>query len=153
MSLACEPRRADHADARALLERYLAELVLVLPDFDPARSVSAEPDEMAPPRGGFLVAYEGGHPVACGGVKRIAEGVGEIKRMFVAPETRGRGVGRRLLAALEEVAAGLGCTTIVLDTARPLAAAQALYRAAGYRDVPPYNDNPFAGAWFEKRIG
>jgi GNAT superfamily N-acetyltransferase len=144
---------ADHPDAAALLAAYLAEIAARLGGFDPARSVSADPDEMAPPRGAFLVLYDGGRPAACGGVKTLAPGLGEIKRMFVAPEARGRGHGRRLLGALEDAARSLGCARVVLDTAAPLAEAEALYRSAGYRSVAPYNDNPYATAWFEKDLG
>ncbi|MFT3773566.1 MAG: GNAT family N-acetyltransferase [Minicystis sp.] len=143
------PLPADHPDAVALLDAYLAEVAVRL-GFDPARSVSADPHEMAPPRGAFLVLYEGDRPVACGGVKTIEPGVGEIKRMFVAPEARGRGHGRRLLTALEAAARALGHRRILLDTAAPLAEAEALYRSAGYRSIAPYNDNPYATAWFEK---
>lgn len=142
--------RADHPDAAALLDAYLAEIARRLGGFDPARSVSADPAEMEPPHGAFLVLYEGDRAVACGGVKALAPGVAEIKRMFVAPEARGRGHGRRLLAALEDEARALGHRRIVLDTAAPLAEAEALYRSAGYERIAPYNDNPYATAWFEK---
>ena len=143
---------ATHPDAAVLLAAYLDELRERLGAFDPARSVSAEPTEMAPPGGVFLVMYEDARPIACGGVKTLSPGVAEIKRMFVAPAARGRGHGRRLLAALEEAAASLGLRRIVLDTAAPLAEAARLYQAAGYREIPPYNDNPYAARWFEKTL-
>lgn len=142
--------RADHPDAAALLGAYLAEIARRLGGFDPARSVSADPEEMTPPRGVFLVLYEGERAVACGGVKTLSDGVAEIKRMFVSPDARGRGHGRRILAALEAEARALGHRRIVLDTAAPLAEAEALYVSAGYRRVAPYNDNPYATAWFAK---
>jgi GNAT superfamily N-acetyltransferase len=107
---------------------------------------------MAPPRGTFLVLYADDRPVACGGVKTLAAGTGEIKRMFVAPDARGRGHARRLLAALEDAARNLGHSRIVLDTAAPLAEAAALYLSSGYRHIEPYNDNPYAAAWFEKLL-
>ena len=155
---------ADHPDAAALLEAYLAEIASRLGGFDPGRSVSADPSEMAPPRGVFLVLYEEGRAVACGGLKTLEPGhdggrapmspgpagVAEIKRMFVARDARGRGHGRRILAALEEEAHALGLRRIVLDTAAPLTEAEALYLSAGYRRVAPYNDNPYATAWFAK---
>src|SRR5262249_15025577 len=92
---------ATHADARVLIDRYVAELRARLGGFEPERSVSAEPEEMAPPLGAFLVVYVDGVAIACGGLKRHATNVGEIKRMFVADEARGRGHGRALLGALE----------------------------------------------------
>jgi len=71
---------------------------------------------------------------------------------WIHPELRGRGVGRRLLAALEEQALQLGLTTLRLDTSSHLDEALALYRSAGYREIAPYNDNPYAAHWFEKRF-
>jgi GNAT superfamily N-acetyltransferase len=151
--LVIAPRAADHPDAAALLGRYLDELVARLGEFDPARSASAAPDEMAPPGGAFLVAYQDGRAVACGGVKRLSPDTCEIKRMFVGSEARRRGVARRLLAALEAEAVRLGYRRVLLDTAAPLGEATLLYRAAGYGEVPPYNDNPYAAHWFGKDLG
>lgn len=145
-------RRADDPDAAGLLAAYLAELGERLGSFDPALSVSASPDEMAPPHGAFLVLYDDGVPVACGGLKTQSPGVGEIKRMYVAAFARGHGHGTRLLAALEDAARALGHRRIVLDTAAPLHEAAALYRAAGYGEVPPFNDNRYASRWFEKTL-
>jgi GNAT superfamily N-acetyltransferase len=145
-------RRADHPDSEALIAAYLRELEVRLGGFDPARSVSAEPDEMELPKGVFLVIYEGEEPVACGGVKTLSPGVGEIKRMFVRASARGHGHGRRLLAALEAEGRALGHTRFLLDTAAPLKEAEALYLAAGYTKIDAYNDNPYAASWFEKRV-
>src|SRR5262245_11647755 len=114
-----EVRRADHPDAEALIAAYLAELAERLGGFDAERSVSAEPDEMSPPAGIFLVLYEGLRPVACGGLKTLEPEVGEIKRMYVAPDVRGRGYAKILLAELEARARAAGHRRIVLDTAEP----------------------------------
>ena len=73
--------------------------------------------------------------------------------MWVAPEVRGLGLGRRLLAELEECAAGHGVRVLRLETNRALAEAISLYRAAGYREVPPFSDEPYAHHWFEKDLG
>jgi GNAT superfamily N-acetyltransferase len=143
---------ATHPEAAALLAGYLDELRARLGGFDPSRSVSADPEEMQLPRGAFLLMYLDEQPVACGGVKTLGPGVAEIKRMFVAPEARGRGLGRRLLVALEEAARSLGLSRVMLDTAAPLAEAQRLYEASGYHEVPAYNDNPYAARWYEKRL-
>lgn len=143
-------RRADHEDAAALIDAYLRELAERLGGFDPARSVSADPEEMEPPHGAFLLIYEGDRAVACGGVKTLEPGVGEIKRMFVRPAARGRGHAKRLLSALEDAGRALGHTRFVLDTAAPLKEAEALYLRSGYRRIAAYNDNPYAAAWFEK---
>ena len=146
------PQRADHPDAAALLAAYVGEIQRRLGAFDPARSVSADPEEMAPPRGAFLVVYDADAPVACGGIKTIGEATGEIKRMFVDPAARRRGHGRRLLTALEDAARTLGHRAVRLDTADPLVEATDLYVATGYRPIAPYNDNPFATRWFEKPL-
>ena len=88
--------------------------------------------------------------MACGGVKTLTPGTGEIKRMFVADEARRRGHARRVLQALEAGARRRGWRRLVLDTAAPLVEAMAPYGAAGYRPVPVFNDNPYAAAWFAK---
>ncbi len=76
----------------------------------------------------------------------------EVKRMWVAESVRGLGVGRRLLTAVEEHASASGVRTLRLETNRVLGEAITLYRSAGYREVPAFNDEPFADHWFEKRI-
>src|SRR4051812_48650721 len=113
---------------------------------------SGDPAVFAGPSGVFLVVYEDGRAVAGGGIKRLAEGVAEIKRMYVVPDARGRGVARRLLTALEDAARALGYTRVRLDTGREQPHARALYESAGYREIPDYNANPFATYWGEKDL-
>lgn len=147
------PAPADGAESQACLHAYFSELSRRFPrGFDPAASVSAEPDELSPPHGRFVLVRSGQRPRGCGAVKRLDVGVGEIKRMWVHPELRGRGVGRALLDALEVEARRLGFHTVRLDTSAHLPEALALYRRAGYRDIPRYNDNPYAAHWLEKRL-
>ena len=110
------------------------------------------PAELRPPGGAYLVGYEGLEAVAGGGVRRLADGVAEIKRMYVRPTARSRGVAAALLAALEREAAALGYTVARLDTGPKQVHAQRLYRRTGYAEVPAYNDNPFACFWGEKRL-
>ena len=107
---------------------------------------------MAPPNGAFLVATIEGEPVACGAVKTIDPGVGSLKRMWVAESTRGLGLGRRLLALLEEEARALGLVALRLETNRALEEAIRLYRSAGYVEVAAFNADPYAHHWFEKRL-
>ncbi len=148
-----KPEPADSASARACLNAYFSELGRTFPaGFDPAASVTADPHEVAPPRGQFLLVRCAGRPRGCGAVKVLDDGVGEIKRMWLHPELRGRGVGRRLLEALEDSARELGVSRVRLDTSSHLPDALRLYRAAGYREIPAYNDNPYAAHWFEKRL-
>ncbi|MEA2448560.1 MAG: hypothetical protein QOG63_492 [Thermoleophilaceae bacterium] len=121
--------------------------------FDPAAGISAARDELMPPAGAFLVAYLDGEPVGCGAVKHPAGRPAEIKRMWVAEPARGRGIARRLLSELEALGARSGASIVHLETNRALAEAIAMYRSAGYREVPAFNDEPFAHHWFEKQLG
>jgi len=120
--------------------------------FDPARSISAADREMTPPAGLFLVATLHGEPAGCGALKFHPGAPAEVKRMWVAPAVRGLGLGRRLLAELEAQAAAHGVQVLRLETNKTLTEAISLYRAAGYREVPAFNDEPYAHHWFEKSL-
>lgn len=113
---------------------------------------SAQPEELSPPYGGFVVLIEGGRPVAGGGVKQLDDRACEIKRMYVVPDARGRGVGGELLAALEALARDLGYAVARLDTGAKQPGARRMYEQAGYASVPDYNGNPYAAFWGEKRL-
>lgn len=140
-------------EARRCLAAYFAELSSRFGQaFDPGRGVSPHEPPLAPPDGCFLVARLDGRAVGCGGLRKLEPGIGEIKRMWVAGEARGRGLSRRLLQELETRAAGMGMLRLRLDTNHTLAEAQALYRSAGYREIPRFNDNPYADFWFEKEL-
>lgn len=91
--------------------------------------------------------------MGCGGLKLPPGAPAEIKRLWVRPGARGLGLARRLLAELEDRAARHGARTVRLDTHRALTAATRLYRESGYAEVPPFNDEPYAHHWFEKRTG
>jgi GNAT superfamily N-acetyltransferase len=110
------------------------------------------PEDFCPPHGGFLVLWDDRRPVAGGGVKRLDERAGEIKRMYVVPDARGRGVGRALLGALEELARDLGYAVVRLDTGAKQPGARRMYERAGYVEVPDYNGNPYAAYWGEKPL-
>lgn len=104
-------------------------------------------EEVAEGRGAFVVARVDGSPLGCGAVRRLDAETAEIKRMYVAPPARGRGVGRAVLAALEHAARGLGVRRLVLETGARQEAALALYRRAGFLVVPPfgeYRDSPLS---------
>ena len=117
-------------------------------------SIDREVGDYEPPAGAWLVIYDpAGSPAACGGVRTLAPGVGEIKRMFVTPAARGAGLGRRLLLALEDAARELGLTCVRLDSHSALAEAVALYRASGYCEIPDYNASPEPNVWFQKELG
>ena len=140
-------------DARYCLRAYVDELAGRFDDgFDPARSISAADHEMTPPAGLFLVATLHGEPAGCGALKFHPGAPAEIKRMWVAPSVRGLGLGRRLLAELEACAAAHDVRVLRLETNRALAEAIGLYQAAGYHEVPAFNDEPYAHHWFEKTL-
>ena len=148
-----EPMDPTHPDARRCIEAYFAELDRRSESgFDPTAGISAEPDELRPPAGVLLVAHLGAEPVGCGALKHHSDAPSEIKRMWVAESVRGLGLGRRLLAELECRAVAAGARTVRLETNCALIEAIAMYRKAGYREVPPFNDEPFAHYWFEKEL-
>jgi DNA-binding MarR family transcriptional regulator/GNAT superfamily N-acetyltransferase len=147
----CDPR---HPHARFAVGAYFAELSQRFDaGFDPARSLPASDGELTPPDGLLLVATLHGEPVGCGGLKFHPGAPAELKRMWVAPATRGLGLGRRLLAELEARAAAAGARVVRLETNGTLAEAISLYRTAGYQEVPAFNDEPYAHHWFEKDLG
>lgn len=148
--------RVDPAspEARACLAQYFAELDRRFEGgFDPGNSPHAADAALRPPTGSFLVATLEGEPVACGGIRTLEPGVGYIKRMWVSGTVRGAGLGARMLAALEDEARALGHHTVKLETNRALVEAIAFYRRAGYVEVDPFIDEPYAHHWFAKRLG
>jgi DNA-binding MarR family transcriptional regulator/GNAT superfamily N-acetyltransferase len=148
--IACDPR---HRDARRAIRAYVTELTdRFEAGFDPALSISATNDEMSPPAGLFLLATLRGEPVGCGALKFHPGAPAEVKRMWVASEVRGLGLGRRLLAELEARAAAHGVRVLRLETNRALSEAISLYRTAGYHEVEAFNDEPYAHHWFEKTL-
>jgi GNAT superfamily N-acetyltransferase len=124
----------DHPDAVRLIGEVQQEYVIRYGGVD--RS-PVDPAEFMPPGGLFLVAYDGGAGVGCGGWR--ARGTdAEIKRMYVTPAVRGRGLARRLLAELERTARAADYRRVILETGRQQPEAVTLYRSAGYADIPAY---------------
>jgi DNA-binding MarR family transcriptional regulator/ribosomal protein S18 acetylase RimI-like enzyme len=151
----------DAADARWCLAAYAAELAGRFPEgYD--ESALLRPGELAAGPGGpagpavrpgeFLLARDEDEPVGCGVWQRLAPGVAEIRHVWVAPAARGIGLGRRLLGALEDAAAAHGHHTVRLGTHAALTEAIALYRAGGYREIPPYDASPYNQLAFEKAL-
>jgi GNAT superfamily N-acetyltransferase len=108
--------------------------------------------ELSPPSGGLLVGWVGDDAICVGGVKRLDERTCEIKRMYVARAWRGRGVARRLLRELEELARRLGYEMARLDTGPRQASARGLYESEGYAEIGNFNANPVASFWGEKPL-
>ncbi len=129
MSIAAEP--FDSADARRLvaaLDAGLAELYAPEQRFGP----NLKAQHLEDGGGTFLVARDGGRAVGCGGIRLLDATTAEVKRMYVEPEYRGKGVGRAVLAGLEGAATQLGARRLVLETGIHQGAAIALYLQAGF---------------------
>lgn len=141
-------------DATAALMSYFDELdARFSGGFDRSDALGEGVSTMTSPRGTFLVAFaDDGTVVGCGGVQAHDDITAEVKRMWIHADWRGAGLGRRLLAALEQHGAALGYTRVVLDTNATLTEAIAMYEAAGYAPTEQYNDNPYAHRWFAKRL-
>jgi DNA-binding MarR family transcriptional regulator/GNAT superfamily N-acetyltransferase len=138
--------------AQLCLKAYFAELETRFDGgFDTADGLAGAA-EYAAPGGLLLVARLRDEPVGCGALRFIDGEPSQVKRMWVARSARGLGLGRRLLAELEERARERGATAIRLETNRVLSEAISLYRSAGYAEVPPFNDEPYAHHWFEKPL-
>ncbi|SEG90670.1 Acetyltransferase (GNAT) family protein [Thermomonospora echinospora] len=124
----------DHPDAARLIGEAQQEMVVRYggPDETPVA-----PSEFTPPSGLFLVGYVDGVPVVCGGWRSHGQDA-ELKRMYVAPAARGNGYARSLLAEIERTARAAGHRRVILETGTQQPEAVALYRSAGYTDVPAF---------------
>jgi GNAT superfamily N-acetyltransferase len=142
----------DGRAGRELLSAFAAQIAELYPGWSPGSGPSAAPEEFEPPAGRSVVAYEDERPLGCGGVKRLEDGSAEIKRLYVAPHARGRGVARSILQWLERAAGESGHAVVRLDTGARQPDALALFRSVGYREIDDYNGNPFASHWLEKAL-
>ncbi len=145
--------RFDSDDARKLADALEAELLATYHGVPGSGGLPAA-SVFEPPAGVFLVGREHGEPIACGGIARYDDATAEIRRMYVVPDARGRGLGRRLLTALEDEARALGYSLVRLETGKLQTEAIGLYTSAGFGPIPRYG--PFANdprsVCFEKRL-
>jgi DNA-binding MarR family transcriptional regulator/GNAT superfamily N-acetyltransferase len=140
-------------DARWCIEQYFSELnARFETGFNPSLSISADAHELTPPAGALLIARLRTRAVGCGALKFHRGAPAEVKRMWVAPEARGMGLGRQILQELERHAKDQGVEVLRLETNGALSEAIALYRGSCYREVAAFNDEPYAHHWFEKRL-
>ena len=142
----------DGPAGTVLVPDYVAEIRAMYPDWTPDVPPRLTAQDVEPPAGRWVVAYRDGEPVGCAAFKRLGPTTAEIKRMYVAPEARGRGVARALLVRLEELARDVGYTTLRMDTGARQPASVALFEKVGYEQIADYNGNPVAAYWFEKRL-
>ena len=143
----------DSDTARALADALEAELLATY-DGEPGSGGLPEASTFDPPGGAFLVGRTEGEAVACGGIARYDDATAEIRRMYVVPGARGRGLSRLLLTALEDEALALGYSFVRLETGKLQAAAIALYVSAGFGPIPRYGPfvNDPKSLCFEKRL-
>jgi GNAT superfamily N-acetyltransferase len=154
MHVEFRPGRVDEGDGGDLIAAFAAEIADLYDGLDIGAPgmPTAGPDDLAPPGGAFLVGYAEGRPVCCGGVKRLPDGACELKRMYVVPDARRRGIARALLHTLEQAARDLGFTIARMDTGPRQQHALALYEAEGYAPIGNFNANPAASWWGEKSL-
>jgi GNAT superfamily N-acetyltransferase len=141
------------AASQALFAEYM-QLIRerVGDDFVPTERIFASVEDFDGPGSAWLVVYEGERAVACGGLRPVAPGVAEIKRMFVTAGARGRGHGRLLLTELEALARAAGCRRVRLLTTEVLREARALYRSAGYEAVGVAMVEGRIDLWLDKQL-
>jgi GNAT superfamily N-acetyltransferase len=146
------PADPGEAAARACLRAYFGELAVRFEHGFDIDGAIGQDGPYRPPTGVMLLATLHAEPVGCGSLTFRPDGSALIRRVWVSPDVRGLGLGRRLLGALESYAAHHGAQVVRLETNRVLTEAIALYRSAGYHEVPPFSDEPYAHHWFEKRL-
>ena len=131
-----------------MIEEYVAWIALDLAFQEIDAEIDGLPGDYAPPRGALLVVEDQGRLVGMIGLRPFTDAISEMKRLFVRPEARGRGLARQLVARVLEEARRLGYTEIRLDTLPMMGEAQGLYVALGFRDIAPYYETPIAGTRF-----
>ena len=143
---ATTPRQWD--EAQRLVREYAASLNVDLSFQNFDHELQHFTTEYAPPTGAFILAEDTGQYAACIGLRQFAEGVGEIKRLYVVPAARGLGLGRRLVERVIVAAREAGYGRLLLDTLPFMKEAQSLYVALGFKPTVPYRYNPVAGSAF-----
>ncbi len=136
------------AVARELIREYGASLGIDLGFQGFEAELKGLPGDYAPPGGVLLLAFEGEECAGCVAVRRLADGICEMKRLYVRPRWRGLGIGRRLIGAALAEARRAGYRAIRLDTLASMTAARAIYEALGFRAIPPYYQSPISGTAF-----
>ena len=135
-------------DARALIRAHISAHSTAHDPASTAALVAALPSPYEPPDGGLWVAYEDSAPLGCVALHALGPNVGEVKRMYVDPAHRGRGVARALLARVVEEARWRNYDSLRLGTLASMHAAQTLYTSAGFKEIEPYRAVEFGDTLF-----
>ena len=139
MSMEVRSASLDQPEVTTLINALNAELEQRYPE-EGSNHFRLDPDEVAPGRGVFLVAYVDGEAVGCGATRLNDSRTAEIKRMYVVPAYRGQGIAARVLEALEGHAGSLSAQRLVLETGERQPEALAMYRRAGFQPIPPFGE-------------
>ena len=132
--------------AAALLRAYAKALPVDLAPQGFTQELASLPGVYAPPRGELLLAKRGDHVLGCIALKPLEPPrVAEIKRLFVRPQARGKGVAKALVQAVIATAKRLGYDEIKLDTLPEMEGAIAIYKAGGFVPIPAYGSHPYPG--------
>jgi ribosomal protein S18 acetylase RimI-like enzyme len=131
-----------------MLREYVAWIGLDMAFQEIDAELDGLPGEYAPPRGALFVAVEGSRYLAMIALRPLDATTGEMKRLYVRPDARGRGLARQLIARLCEEGRRLNYVEIRLDTLPQMGEAQAIYEAYGFVDIEPYYETPIAGTRF-----
>ncbi len=136
------------AEARRLFIEYSVELGVDLSFQDFDEEIQNLPGEYSPPKGCILLALDDSSPVGCIAIRPISQDICEMKRLYVSPEKRGTGIGRKLVSELIIEARKKGYRKMRLDTLSRMKEAVSLYKSFGFTPIPPYRYNPLKGAVF-----
>jgi len=144
----------DIAMVRALFTEYADSLGIDFYYQEFEQELAGLPGKYAPPAGILLIAREGGEVVGCAALRKIDDGIGEMKRLYLRPAFRGKGVGRDLALTIIAEARKIGYGRLRLDTLPKLSEARKLYHSLGFKEIEPYAYNPIEGVvYFELTLG
>ncbi|MEI6873988.1 MAG: GNAT family N-acetyltransferase [Spirochaetota bacterium] len=138
--------KADIEELKRIISMYVSSLHINLSFQDIDRELEDFPKKYDEPEGAFVVAKVNGMTCGCVGLRKIGQGICEMKRLYVLDEFKGRGIGRRLVQRIVEEGRVKGYAKMRLDTLRDMKPALALYRASGFYEIGPYTYNPIEGA-------
>jgi ribosomal protein S18 acetylase RimI-like enzyme len=145
-------KATDLSIVRTLFREYAHTLPIALDFQGFEEELSALPGKYAEPEGRLVIARVDGHVAACIGLRRFDAMTGEIKRLYVRPAYRGRGLAKLLTVRMLAEAQAIGYERVVLDTLRSMTPAINLYLAMGFHEIEAYYPNPYDAVYFEKQL-